>query len=178
MMSAFSYHEIKEPTRETGVSREGSGFDRSITQDFKMGPFVTVVSEKYFGGPEDNCEPWQPVIVTVLHDIKERLEAKKIPASLAGVGDVFEVNEPTLQLLCNKNVEIILVDNEGNKLLLQKIPFMRDVPPQGSVADIGTRVRINATVILVGESMPAEPTTWGDVLIPDQYLDMATSSPS
>jgi hypothetical protein len=172
-MIIFSYHEIKEPPEHDSGT---SDFDQSVGQDFKIGNFSTVVSEQSSGGPEDACEPLQPVIIAALHDIKEHLETQKISNYSNGTGDIFEINEPTLTLLCNKYVQIILADSAGNKLLLQKIPFMRAIPPQGNPIDIGTEVRINATFTPLGSPTPSDPTTYGDILIPDRFLDIATST--
>ena len=161
----FSYHEIKEPPEMHG-SRSGSRFDESLGQDFKIGTFNTLVSEHVSGGTEEGCGVIQPVIMGALHDIEERLHTE----------DIFQVNERTLKLFCNRNAEVTLSDASGTMLILKKVPFERVVPPQGTDADIGTRVRINATVVRKGAPAPTDPTTYGDVLIPDRFLDSATSS--
>ncbi len=178
VMVFFSYHEFKEPAEETSEQRESSNFDKSLGQDFKVGPFVTVVNTEASGGLEDNCEAMQPNIIAALHDIKEYFVSQKAPSYSFEAGDTFEVNDATLTFLCNKNAEITLADTDGNKLVLKKIPFIRAVPKGGSAADIGTEVRINATVIPVGGEASLKPTTFGDILIPDRFLDTATSSPS
>jgi hypothetical protein len=82
----------------------------------------------------------------------------------------FEVDRQTLDLFCNKNASLTLADTQGDKLLLEKAPFTREVPPGGAPEDVGTDVRINATVILPGTLPPASPTTSGEELIPDRYL--------
>ncbi len=176
VMIVFSYNEFKEPPEQPSGSKGGSHFDESLGQDFKIGSFTTVVSEKSSGEMEDNCETLQPVIIAALHDIKEHLKREKNSALPLDMKDIFEVNEPTLQLFCHKNAEITLTDNNGNRLLLQKLPFVRVVPLQSTAADIATEVRINATIALVGAASPVQPTTYGDVLIPDRFLDTATSS--
>ena len=170
----FSYHEIKEPSDQGGRTRTESDFDKSLGQDFKIGPYTIVVSEQSSGGQENNCAPLQPVIIATLHDIEEHLELLEHSAPTEYA---FEVNQQTLQLFCNKNAEIVLADTGGNKLLLQKIPFVRNIPPQSGASDIGTEVRINATLVPLGSATPGQPTTFGDILIPDRYLDTATSSP-
>ena len=175
VLIVFSYNEIKEPPEGQGEPRPNSGFDQSVGQDFKIGPYASVVSEQTSGGPEENCSALQPVIIGVLHDIKERLEHQK---AYNGTEDAFEVNEPTLRLLCNKTVTITLADSSGNKLVLQKAPFALAIPPQGGAADIGTRVHIDATLVAAGGPTPTQPTTFGDELIPDRFLDMATSTSS
>lgn len=161
----FSYHEIKEPT-ETGASKSGSRFDDSFGQDFKIGVYGNLVSEQVSGGMEGECAALQPVIMGALHDIEERLNA----------GDTFEVNERTLKLFCNREAQIVLSDVNGNKLILEKVPFARTIPSQGTDADIGTRVRINATSVSTGAPTPDKPTTFGDVFIPDRFLDSSTST--
>jgi hypothetical protein len=161
----FSYHEINE-SPDTQEPHQSSRFDESLGQDFKIGDFDTVEGEHASGGMEENCEPLQSVIMGALHDIEERLER----------GNTFEVNEQTLELFCNKNAEVTLSDASGTMLLLQKMPFTRTVPPQDTDADVGTRVRINATVVPKGGPTPTQYTTYGDVLIPDRFLDNATSS--
>lgn len=171
----FSYREFKEPPAGEGAPRPHSGFDQSIGQDFIIGPYSQTVSSHASGGLEDNCADVKPVILGTLHDIKERLEHLK---SYSGTEDAFEVNEQTLQLFCNKTASITLADAAGNTLLLQKVPFVRAAPQGGDAGDVGTEVRINATLVPKGAPVPAEPTTFGDELIPDRYLDAATSSAS
>ncbi len=150
LLIVFSYREIKEYR---------SGFEESFGQDFKIGAFTAVVG-KPSGEQEENCEPLRPVIVTALHDICVHL----------GMQGTFEVNEQALQLFCQKNAEITLTDVHGNKLLLQKAPFVKKIPQQGTDADIGTDVRIQATVIPAGGPVPTQPTTYAEVLIPDRFL--------
>ncbi len=152
LAAVFSYYEVKEYR---------SGFEESLGQDFKIGSFSAVVSKESSGGPEDNCKLMRPVIITALHDIAVRLGGQK----------TFEVNEDALQLFCNKNAEITLSDRGGNKLILQKVPFVREVPAQGGADDIGTKVRIQATVVPAGAQAPSEPTAYAEVLIPDRFLD-------
>lgn len=152
-----SYHEFKEPK-----GPGGSDFDQSLGQDFNIGPFATVVSEHYSGGLEQDCVRLQPVIIAALHDISGRLKLKP---------DTFEVNQQALQLFCNKNAEVVLGDGAGNTLILHKAPFTRAVPQNGTADDIGTDVRIEATLVPAGAPVPAQPTTYGDVLIPDRFLD-------
>lgn len=173
LMIIFSYRELTEPKERPGTEL-GSSFDDSIGPNFQIGPFVTLVSHQASGGMEENCAPQQPVIIAALHDIDVRLHDLE-PAAMAG-SDAFEVNKLTLQELCNKNVEIILSNARGDTLLLQKVPFKRGVPPQGSPADVGTEVRINATITPAGSSTPQQPTIFGDLLIPDHFLDLATST--
>ncbi|HEY5383422.1 MAG TPA: hypothetical protein VIJ88_02615 [Candidatus Paceibacterota bacterium] len=174
----FSYREIKEPFGSSSVAKLGSDFDTSIGPNFTIGSFGTAVNEQSSGGLEDNCEQLQPVMVAALHDISERLETRNLLDLFIGAAEAFEVNRQTLQLLCNKNAEITLEDSSGDKLVLQKIPFTRSIPPQGSPDDIGTEVHINATAAAAGAPVPTQPTTYGDILIPDRFLDTATSSSS
>jgi hypothetical protein len=174
----FSYHEIKEPSEGLSGVKLSSDFDASLGQDFKIGSFATVVSAQSSGGPEDNCEQLHPVIVAALHDIEEHLETHDILDLVTGAEETFEVNQQTLQLFCNKSAEITLSDSKNNQLILQKVPFTRAIPPQGSADDIGTEVRINATVVPAGAPAPSVPTTYGDILIPDRFLDATTSSSS
>lgn len=168
----FSFREFKEPEHESEQSLL-SRFSQSIGPNLQIGAFSEISEQKSSGVAEEDCEPLRPIILGVLHDIKERLEHMK---TYVGVEDPFEVNEATLLLLCDTTAEITLADASGNKLLLQKEPFTRMVPQNGGPDDIGTRVRINATVIPAGASAPTEPTTFGEVLIPDRFLDTATSS--
>jgi hypothetical protein len=165
-MIIFSFHEIKEPH-----GQEVSRFNKTIGQHFIIGPFATVVRQQSSGGPEDNCTALQPVTIAALHDIKERLEAHSIATLLFDTGDIFEINQSTLLLLCNKNAQIILSDKNGNELVLQKMPFVRMVPKGGIATDEGTEVRIQATIIPIGAPTPTQPTTYGDILIPDRFLD-------
>lgn len=171
VMLFFSYHELREPNEQ--AARREPNFEQSLGNDFTIGPYTSVVSQRSSGGREDNCEALKPVLLGTLHDIKERLERQN---ALDGSSAAFEVNETALDLLCNKNAEITLADKEGNTLLLRKEPFVRAVPPGGSPADIGTDVRIDATVTRGGSAAPTQQTTFGESLIPDRYLDAATSS--
>lgn len=163
-MLIFSYHEITEPQ---GSDRaRGPNFEQSLGQNFKMGTFTTVLSQESSGAVEANCKALQPVLIGTLHDIDQHLEELDVYTP-----GVFEVNQQTLDLLCYQNASITLSNNEGAKLLLVKVPFQRKAPLGGSSNDVGTDVRINATVILPGTVPPANPTTYGEELIPDQYLD-------
>lgn len=168
---------LRELTERRGGDHEGRGpsFDQSVGQDFKIGPFATVLNQSASGGTEPECKRLQPVVVGVLHDIKVHLEQQNM---YPDTRNVFEVNEDTLQLFCNKNASITLVDPSGTKLLLQKVPFVRTTPPGGTAEDTGVAVRINATIIVPGAVPPNQPTTWGEELIPDRFLDTATSSAS
>ena len=164
----FSYHELRESPEGPG---RGPNFDESLGQNFVIGPFTTTVAEQSSGGLEQNCGPLQSVIIGALHDIMERLETHSILSIFTGDTDAFEVDGETLQLFCNKNAEVTLADAAGHWLVLQKVPFTRGVPQGGTQNDIGTEVRINASIIPAGSSTPAQPTTYGDILIPDRFLD-------
>jgi hypothetical protein len=163
-MLVFSYHEITEP--KGSDHEQGPNFQQSLGGGFKMGTFATILSQQSSGSLEANCKPLEPVIVGTLHDIDEHLEQLDVYKP-----GVFEVNQQTLDLLCYQNASLTLSDEQGDKLLLVKLPFQRETPPGGSPDDIGTDVRINATVILPGTVPPAIPTTYGEELIPDKYLD-------
>ena len=161
----FSYHEVTEPK---GSDHErGPNYQQSVGQDFKMGTFVTVLSQQSSGPMEENCKVLQPVILGTLHDIDVHLEELDVYQP-----GIFEVNQQTLDLLCHQNASLTLSDAQGDKLLLTKLPFQRKTPPGGSASDTGTDVRIDATVILPGTVPPTSPTTYGEELIPDQYLDL------
>ncbi len=159
----FSYHELTERPEHEGPPPPD--FAHSVGSSLEIGPFGTLLSEQSSGGMEDNCQALQPVILGTLHDVDEHLEELGVYQS-----GTFEVNQQTLDLLCNKNASVTLSDVQGDKLILEKIPFVREVPPGGAPNDIGTDVRINATVILPGAVPPSSPTTYGEELIPDQYL--------
>ncbi len=149
-----------------------SGFDDSVGPDFKIGPFATMVSEQVSGGAEVNCDTMlQPVVITALHDVYGRL---RLRSSLREdvAWNTFEVNEAVLEKLCNKNVRIILADNKGNQLLVDKPPFARAIPAHGEPADIGTMVRIGAVIVPVGTAMPEYPDIYEEVLIPDRFLEI------
>lgn len=161
---AFSYHEITEP-KESDHER-GPNFLQSLGQDFKMGTFVIVLSQGSSGPVEINCKPLEPVIIATLHDIDENLEELGVYKP-----GTFEVNQQTLDLLCYQNASLTLLNERGAKLLLVKLPFRRAMPLGASPADIGTDIRINATILLPGAVPPTSPTTYGEELIPDRYLD-------
>ena len=168
IMVVFSLREVRE-----SPGGDVSDFDQSLGRHFVIGQFVNVVSEHSSGGTEVDCEREQSVIIAVLHDIKEHLE--RLALITEGPG-TFEVNQPTLDVLCNTQADITLSDFTGRELLLQKVPFTRGIPSGGGPDDIGTEVRINASVFQSGEKPPASPTTYSEVLIPDRYLEAATSS--
>lgn len=163
-MIVFSYHEI---TESKGSDHErGPNFEQSFGQNFKMGTFTTVLNQESSGHIETNCKLLEPVIITTLHDINENLE--KLDIYKHGT---FEVNQQTLDLLCHQNASLTLSNNQGVKLLLVKQPFTRGIPPGGTIDEIGTDIRIDATVITPGAVPPTNPTTYGEELIPDIYLD-------
>jgi hypothetical protein len=168
-MIFFSYHEFNE---STGEKTAESGFNQTIGQDFKIGPFDTVSDQHASADMEDNCGPLQGVIIAALHDIRERLEHLNVYSA----DDVFGVNRSALDLFCHTDATITLSDAEGNRLILHKTPFTRGIPQGGTAEDIGTEVHIDATVVPAGKAAPTAPTTYGDVLIPDRHLDIATSS--
>lgn len=160
----FSYHEITEP--EGSDHERGPNFQQSLGQDFEMGTFKTVLSQQSSGPIETNCRLLEPVIIGTLHNINVRLE--KLGVYKPGT---FEVNQQTLDLLCYQNASLTLSNYAGEKLLLVKFPFQRNVSPSGNPSDESTYVRINATVTIPGAVSPTNPTTYGEELIPDKYLD-------
>lgn len=164
VMLVFSYHEITEP--KGSDHEEGPNFAQSVGQDFKMGTFTTVLSQESSGAFETNCTALEPVIIGALHDIDQHLEAQGVYRP-----GTFEVNQQTLNMLCYQNASLTLSNDAGAKLLLVKLPFERKVPRGGGQEDVGTAIRINATVVLPGAVPPASPTTYGEELIPDRYLD-------
>ncbi|HVW82538.1 MAG TPA: hypothetical protein VHC68_01155 [Candidatus Paceibacterota bacterium] len=166
---AFSYHEITEPHENNG----GPDFDHSIGQNFEIGPFDTILSRRSSGGIEQNCAPLQSVILGALHDVKEKLEAA---GTYQRSADVFEVNQDTLQFFCNAQAEVTLIDDTGTKLVLDKPPFTRGIPAGGTATDVGTEVRIDATIVRPGTVPPTMPTVSVEELIPDRYLEGAVSS--
>ncbi len=173
---AFSAREFFEPEHENESLPAHSDFDDSRGQDFHIGPFMKIIDEQISGGTEDSCSLVQPVIIAALHDLDTRL--KPVAAS-RGISEwsAFEINEPVLALLCNKNVAITLSDDQGNKLLITKMPFARKIPSGGVTADIGTMVRINATIISAGAAAAELPDASASLLIPDRFLDATSSTP-
>ncbi len=163
-MIFFSYHELTEPKKNENI--QGPTFEQSIGKGFKMGTFATVLDQQASGPVEKNCETLEPVIVATLHDIDTRLEQLGVYKR-----GVFEVNQQTLDLFCFQQASVTLSNNEGVKLLLTKRPFQREVLSGGGPDTVGTSVRIYATVISPGTLPPASPTTYGEELIPDIYLD-------
>lgn len=131
-----------------------------------MGAFVTVLNQQSFGPIETNCKQLQPVIIATLHDIDENL--KKLGVYKSGA---FEVNQETINLFCHQNASLTLLGKRGVKLLLVKLPVQRAVPPGASPAYIRTDIRINATVLPPGAAPPTNPTTYGEELIPNRYLN-------
>ena len=172
-MIIFSYRELKEPPEQRGAQSPSPSFNESLGGNFAIGAYTKIVKQESSGGMEANCENLQTIIIGTLHDIKKRLEHMN---SYNSTEDTFEVNAAALQLFCNKNATITLADKDGNTLVLQKSPFARVVPQGGAPEDIGTDVRINATLVPLGAPMPVRPTTYGDVLIPDRFLDEAATS--
>ena len=176
----LSYGEIQDShDHETPKEspRMTSDFDESRGQDFKIGPFVTIVDTKISGGKEVGCMPLQPVVVTALHDIYQRLMEQATSLDVEGSWDTFEVNEPTLETLCNKEATTTLADTHGDQLVLEKAPFVRATQPGAGEEDTGTLVTINATVVRPGSPVAKRPTVQARVLIPDRFLDVASSTP-
>lgn len=168
-MLLFSYHEF---TETPGSDRSPSpDFEHSLGASLALGPFRTILSEQYSPELEQNCEALQSVIVATLHDVDQHLEELAVYRSSS-----FAVDKDTLALLCHTTASITLSDASGRKLILEKVPFSRHIPPGSSLNAVGTDVRINATVIMPGALPPSGPTTYGEELIPDRYLD-ASSSP-
>lgn len=151
-------------------------FDESTGQDFKIGPFATVIDEETSGGAEERCSMLQPVLIAALHDIDERLQTQAAALGIAGPWDTFEVNAATLAALCNKHVTITLTDTYRDTLVLEKLPFVRGMPPGGAAGDEGTLVSLTATLRRAGAPMPSGPQATAGILIPDRFLDTATSS--
>jgi len=56
-------------------------------------------------------------------------------------------------------------------ILLKKLPFERGVPPNGDAIDVGSRVRITATIFGAGAELATSSSAVGDVLIPDRFLN-------
>jgi len=147
-----------------------SDFDASIGRTLQIGLFSTLRDQDVSDTIENDCEQFYPVIVTALHDIKEHLEhMKKHP--LFSSEEPFEVNQDTLTVFCHTEASITLGDGTGRELILEKSPFVRDIPRGGGPDDIGTRVHIDATVVAAGADVPPKPTTYADVLIPDRFLE-------
>ena len=160
----FSYHEITEPADD---GDRGPSFTESIGEDFAMGTFTTTLNRHASASVEENCRALEPVLIATLHDIDEHLEELGVYKQ-----GRFEINQETLDILCHTEATLTFTNDRGEKLLLEKLPFKRKIPTNGSAADVGTDIRINATVILPGTVPPGTPTTYGEVLIPDRYLDL------
>lgn len=161
----FSFFEFTEGPEHKEASPD---FSHSIGADFKIGTFDTLLSEQASGGLEDDCQTLQPVIVVVLHDVDVNLEGLHVYEP-----GVFEVNQQTLDFLCSKNASITLSNAQGGKLLLDKVPFVANTPLGNGSDDTGTKVRINAQVVLPGAAPGSEISTYGEELIPSRYLDDA-----
>lgn len=172
----FSFHELREPSGLPNQPHAGTDFDASMGSDFKIGPFATTVDEHVSGDIDPNCSSLQPVILGVLHDVTQRLTSVDSALFSSASSSMFEADRSTVQLFCNANAVVTLSDSGGDSLILEKVPFTRAIPPSGTPADIGTDVRINATVVHAGAQAPNRPTTYGELLVPDRFLDSATSS--
>jgi hypothetical protein len=166
----FSFHEITEP-HGGSFGGERSEFERSFGSIVRIGPFVNVVGERSSGGQEQNCEELQPVIVAALHDIKIDLQDLRL---IEEGPDSFEVDQATLDLFCNKEASLTIADGRGAQLILDKQPFVRVIP--SAPEDAGYEVKIDARFVPLGGSASANPTASADVLIPDRYLQTATST--
>lgn len=169
----WSFHEVEEPFGHERFHGGWSDFDESFGTEFRIGAFTEVVDMSSSDTLEDNCTLLEPVIASVLHDITERLEGEAEHESSFSYGreNAFEVNEKILALFCHTTAEVTLSARNGDKLLLKKVPFVRGIPPGGTDKDIGSEVRIEATLIpRNATSTPTEPTVYGDTLIPDRFL--------
>lgn len=177
----WSFHELEEPFGPERFRVGWSDFDDSFGPEFRIGPFTYITNASSSEILEPDCEPLKVVIASVLHDITERLEEKTGSGGFFsyGRGDTFEVNEDILDLFCHTTAEVTLSARNGDKLLLRKIPFSRTIPHGGTDVDVGSEVRIEATLIpRNAASIPAEPTVYGDTLIPDRFLDIPSHTPA
>jgi hypothetical protein len=174
----LSYGNLKNHEAAEQSVQGASDFDESTGQDFKIGPFATTTSERVSGGIEASCTLIQPVIIAALHDLDTRLIEQAATFGISGKWDAFEVNAPTLDALCNKNVEMVLADGNGNTLTLVKTPFARAIPQGGDSGDMGTSVTLTATITRLDGTPSSKPTAYARILIPDRFLDaVASSSP-
>jgi hypothetical protein len=146
----------------------GPNFMQSFGTEFHIGPYTTVVDRQSSGQQYPHCDELKNLIVAALHDISARLGIS---------GADFEVNDTAIATFCHDTATVTLADADRNRLILTKLPFIRAVSAYSTSTDLGTEVRINATLVPAGALVPSTPTTYGDILIPDRYLDEASSTP-
>jgi len=176
LMVILSFNEITEaPGGEEHERERHSDFDKSLGQRLEIGPFDVIEKRSGSKEREEDCDLLKPIILATLHDLKEVL-AKKVPSLFSEGEDAFEVNEATLDIFCDEYASITIASSDGKRLVFEKEPFSRVVREYGSSLDEGRVVKISATVFSGGEGTPIASTTYESVLIPDRYLDFATSS--
>ena len=168
ILSIWSYAEVTEQSGMEDFEDEISDFERSFGDTFIMGSFETIQYSTSSQTYEANCDVEKPVIVSVLHEIYEELNTGLF--ALWGDKTTFMVDPQTLALFCNTTATITLRDNTGALLTLKKVPFTRDIPEGGTAADIGTTVRINATVTPPASQGTEPVQTYASLLIPDRIL--------
>lgn len=136
--------------------------------DFKVGPFTTLVSKVAEGGMEENCSKLHVAIGATLRDMQSHMTPRARSLGYGASWDVLEVNHETLYLLCNKHVTLVLRNQRGDKLLLDKRAFARTSDPQ--TGDLGTMIYISAAIIPKGGKIPKQPDEYGRIFMPDRLL--------
>lgn len=159
----LSYHEWSETKKIEQF--EGPSFGQSVGPDLKLGSFDTVLSRTSSGPINAHCTALQPVIISTLHDVNQKLI--NMGAYQSGS---FQVNQRSLDLLCHQTASITLSNSAGEKLILTKQPSTRIAPPGASPDNVGTSIHIDATIVRPGALPPTTRTTYGEEVIPDRYL--------
>lgn len=137
----------------TLFERPGSSFDDRYGATFRVGSFVSVTASTS-AEREPDCERLEPVLVSALHTLAERLMLTDSTVSL---------NDAARDALCARDATLTLQDPHGGTLVIEKLPNARGVPYGHGTDDAGTVVTLTGSF--------ESSTTSVTVLIPDRHLD-------
>lgn len=150
------------------ASAQLSTLSTKVGHDFKIGPFTDLVNKVAEGGKEEGCSKLQSIIAATLQNMQSHMTPRALSLGYSTSWKAFEVNQETLDLFCNKRVTIVLRNQSGDQLMLNKPPFVRT--SDSRTGGLGTMIRINAAIIPNGGSVPKQPDEYGQVFMPDRLL--------
>lgn len=142
--------------------------DTKAGLSFKVGPFTTLVHKTTEGGKEASCPKLQPMIRATFQSMQNHMASRAFSLGYGASWNVLEVDQKTLDLFCNKHVMVLLRNQQGDELLLEKLPFVR--MSDSKTGDLGTLIRVNAAIIPKGGKARKQPDEYGQVFMPDRLL--------